>query len=481
MGWEIFERIYGAHWFLVGATSRHFPNMLIEAGNPEDSRFIGFMHDDVNPMVFKTGQFNRLGEYLADKLMNDCKWRRKIYSDFYRNAKLYFKAGDRLRRLDYTSMTGREIAKEAKRIVPLQMKTRVLAIYINGLPVDGRNHLSNRIRAELGEMISDDERFEEYWTLLTQVTKPSIRQIKDVGVAKLADKAKRRPSTSVQTRLHKIQEKYCWLDYMYYGPPSSFEQLESEYAKATSNNANLDLLKRLKETRKRQDTLMNRLKFTSRGRNLVKLAQTVLWQKGWRKDVEYHGFYCYEPLFKELAKRHKVEDWRTLLYMLPWELEEFILKNKPTVAQLKKRREYSCYIAAKDKTQLLTGERARKFYTTLGLDRDHSGLTEVKGQVAYRGKAIGRARIIHVPKDMEKMRDGDILVSQATSPDLIMAMKKAAAIVTNTGGLICHAAITARELKIPCVVGTRIATEVFKDGDLVEVDATKGTVKKLKA
>ena len=59
-------------------------------------------------------------------------------------------------------------------------------------------------------------------------------------------------------------------------------------------------------------------------------------------------------------------------------------------------------------------------------------------------------------------------------------MKKAAAIVTDDGGLTCHAAIVARELKTPCVVGTKIATKVLKDGDMVEVDANKGIVKKIK-
>jgi len=79
----------------------------------------------------------------------------------------------------------------------------------------------------------------------------------------------------------------------------------------------------------------------------------------------------------------------------------------------------------------------------------------------------------------EKVEKGDILVSQATSPDLLPAMRKAGAMVTNTGGLICHAAITSRELKIPCIVGTKNATYIFKDGDRVEVDATKGIVRKI--
>ena len=78
---------------------------------------------------------------------------------------------------------------------------------------------------------------------------------------------------------------------------------------------------------------------------------------------------------------------------------------------------------------------------------------------------------------MYKMEKGDILVSQITYPNLLPAMKKAAAIVTNVGGVICHAAIIARELNIPCIVGTKNATKVLKDGDIIEVNANNGIIK----
>lgn len=78
------------------------------------------------------------------------------------------------------------------------------------------------------------------------------------------------------------------------------------------------------------------------------------------------------------------------------------------------------------------------------------------------------------------MKEKDILVSFATNPNLMPAIRKAAAIVTDEGGLTCHAAIVSRELGIPCVVGTKIVTQILKDGDKVEVDARKGIVKKLK-
>ncbi len=81
---------------------------------------------------------------------------------------------------------------------------------------------------------------------------------------------------------------------------------------------------------------------------------------------------------------------------------------------------------------------------------------------------------------MKKMNKGDILVSIATNPDIVPAMKKAAAIITEQGGITSHAAIVSREFNTPCIIGTKIATKVLHDGDLVEVDADKGIVKIIK-
>lgn len=103
----------------------------------------------------------------------------------------------------------------------------------------------------------------------------------------------------------------------------------------------------------------------------------------------------------------------------------------------------------------------------------------VKGDVACRGKVIGPVRIIKRKNQAKEFQAGEILVSPMTTPDFLPAMKKAAAIVTDEGGITCHASIVTREMKKPCVIGTKIATKVFKDGDMVEVDAIKGIVRKI--
>lgn len=104
----------------------------------------------------------------------------------------------------------------------------------------------------------------------------------------------------------------------------------------------------------------------------------------------------------------------------------------------------------------------------------------VRGLPASPGVASGVVHVIDSPKDIDEFKAGEVLVTLMTSPDWVPAMKKAAGIITNNGGMTCHAAIVSREMQIPCIVGTKsrgkAATDVFKNGDVVTVDAKNGVV-----
>lgn len=105
----------------------------------------------------------------------------------------------------------------------------------------------------------------------------------------------------------------------------------------------------------------------------------------------------------------------------------------------------------------------------------------LKGKVACKGGIIrGPAKVCLDKKDINKVERGDILVANFTTPDFVPAMERAAAIVTDQGGISSHAAIVSRELGVPCIIATGNGTMVIKDGDLVEVDAEKGIVKIIK-
>ncbi len=100
----------------------------------------------------------------------------------------------------------------------------------------------------------------------------------------------------------------------------------------------------------------------------------------------------------------------------------------------------------------------------------------VSGAPASPGIGTGPVKILKSPKEIGKIQRGDVLVAPMTSPDYVPAMKKAAAIVTDQGGQTSHAAIVSRELGIPCVVGTKLATKILRDGSIVSVDGSTGQI-----
>jgi pyruvate,water dikinase len=100
----------------------------------------------------------------------------------------------------------------------------------------------------------------------------------------------------------------------------------------------------------------------------------------------------------------------------------------------------------------------------------------VRGMGVSPGQGIGRVRIMLNIKDMSGFKEGDVLVTEMTTPDWVPAMRIASAVITNLGGKTCHAAIVSRELGVPCIVGTENGTKVLKDGDLVTVDGQRGLV-----
>jgi len=108
-----------------------------------------------------------------------------------------------------------------------------------------------------------------------------------------------------------------------------------------------------------------------------------------------------------------------------------------------------------------------------GMDASQANVL-LKGLGAAPGIATGSVKILKSAKEIDKIQKGDVLVAKMTSPDYVPAMKKAVAIITDEGGMTCHAAIVSRELGIPCIVGSSNATTLLKDGQVVTVDAKRG-------
>lgn len=200
-----------------------------------------------------------------------------------------------------------------------------------------------------------------------------------------------------------------------------------------------------------------------------------------RKKILQSRFYFYQAqLLEEITKivgipRTELENLRIEQFN-----EEFLASNDVRKTIDEQKLGYFIFWEPAEGFSILTGEKAINVQKTLYSDKEVTKSIELRGISACPGKAIGPVKIILNPRQSSYFNEGDILVTGMTSPDFVLLMNKAGAIVTELGGITCHAAIVAREMNKPCIIGTEIATKVLKDGDLIEVDATKGIIRRIK-
>jgi|GEM_PF-436539 len=216
---------------------------------------------------------------------------------------------------------------------------------------------------------------------------------------------------------------------------------------------------------------------------LLDIAKRLAYLKDLKDDFRRQGVFYGRILFEEIARRMaiKAED---ASYLLEAEIVGFLDNGSAGPKNIIESRKsgFVIYYTYEKKIACKSGSGLRPALSELGISVAASGKIseEIKGVPASLGRAKGIVRIVRTISDLAKVKKGDILVAITTHPDYVPAMQKAAAIVTDEGGITSHAAIVARELRLPCIVGTRHATKSLKDGDEIEVDANAGIVKKIK-
>lgn len=158
---------------------------------------------------------------------------------------------------------------------------------------------------------------------------------------------------------------------------------------------------------------------------------------------------------------------------------ENMYKNPGYIDELEKRKNSVVYMDNPDTGAIFEYSDPDKAINSVYsfLDISNANNKEIKGSPACKGVVKGRVRIILSESDFGKFQNGDILVTSMTRPEFVPLMKKSSAVITDEGGVTCHAAIISRELNIPCIIGTNAGTRLLKDGDMVEVNANEGIVR----
>lgn len=213
---------------------------------------------------------------------------------------------------------------------------------------------------------------------------------------------------------------------------------------------------------------------------LIEIAQEYAYLRTYRMDAIFEGDYLLRDFFEEIARRGEI-DYADLIQLTVPEILNILRGDSADddLAQLAETRRSGPFVVylIDDEITVGQGEAIADFVEDETVEENTVGIdarTEkhIQGRVAQRGEITAPAKIVQSEDQVDKVTEGDILVSPMTTPDMTVGIAKAEGIITDEGGVASHAAIISREFGIPCLIGTDIATTVLQDGDLVELEAT---------
>ena len=463
------EELKNKKWYIQSCNAT--PIMLMSAAESarEMQEKLGFgyteflyeMEMDFGKMCYRVDDLERLGKIIYSKLDHDPKYFKKIRALHRRDQKISGKLFKEIDSTDLGVYTDRELILLIKRAV----QAVGTAVGVGHLIEPYALTIDAVLKEELSHFVRDAKDLNQKFITLTTPT--------DISFVQEAEEALGR----IKAAKGASREKYI-RDYI-----SGFEWSQNSYAgRAHIDRAMIEkMLLEFKPGAKRDMRTLKRekkkiIKEYNLPKQLVARLETLEFLTSWQDERKKYILIAvgYEDLLlAELARRMSIPI-EHLRYLRVEELDSDI---KSLAGELEKRRTGSIYVQRFEKpgSEVATGEEFLKIKKTL--ESSESLLVkELSGNAASVGKVIGRVKVCTTIASLAKVEDGDVLVASMTRPEYMLAMKKAAAFVTDEGCITCHAAIVAREMHKPCVIGTKNATKVLKDGDLVEVKGSHGLV-----
>lgn len=278
-------------------------------------------------------------------------------------------------------------------------------------------------------------------------------------------------------------QKYFWIRYEQEGEILSGKHFCNELAKMLrdgidATSASNSVNERRLRAKEQFDSISSTVVLNSEAKHLLEVARKFVYWKLHLREVKVRFYCCADKLLDEAAKRLNLNRYQ-VRHLTVEELTGALRGTiKLDTVSFDKRMEYSVFHFASGRIAVYEGQSARDVF---GVVKQESVVAtdSVSGVCAFPGLVDGVVKQVLDVDDGDHFPKGSVLVAYMTDVGVVPAMKKASAIVTDVGGVTCHASIIAREFGIPCLIGTKIGTKVLLNGYTVRVNATDGFSKVL--
>ncbi|MBI2103097.1 hypothetical protein HYT55_04610 [Candidatus Woesearchaeota archaeon] len=276
--------------------------------------------------------------------------------------------------------------------------------------------------------------------------------------------------------IKKHQQEYFWLQNSYAETKVLSEEYFSKKAKGIKRNIKMEVANKLKKTSDLKTEIIRKFSLSNETVEIARVISDIISWQDERKKYIFINLHYKDLLLREIAQRFKYS-YKDLLNAGYTEIIGIFERGEIGKDLVKREEGFGVHLTPEYK--YLSQHDAFHHWESFAYEMTLQEIDHFDGVVASKGKKLllqGEVKKVINPLKEKSFHKGNILVASMTSPEYVFLMEKAAAIITDNRGLTCHAAIVSREFEIPCIVGTKIATQVLKDGDLVEIDTTKGTI-----
>lgn len=454
-----------------------------------------------------------LGKLLLNRITSDKSFFEDVIKNIYTKGDELNIFCEKLKNItDISLLSNTELVSIYDEYVRTLCSLRVwgwVPVFIDGFKV---SFLTDHVLSEFEKFLTPkglNNKLSEYYSILSSSDKPSEIHSESIDRLRVSIAINQSPAKDdiielistgnvselknrfdvIYGQLEDHRKKYEWLTYAYSGPLMSIEYLLKVIAEDFTKKQSVEeqyeeAINRHKEIATEKKFATEELQLDEHMLYLFRVSSELMYMKDWRKGVYQKSYVVMDKVITEIARRMNLT-LDECKYIIIDEIKDALLNNnlESVRSKAKSRTDLCCYEVTENKMEIWEGEECKIKISEIVSDvpkKEDEKDTIIRGLIAYKGHVTGPAKIILVESDMVKLVEGDVLVSSATNPDLILAMKKASAFVTDMGGITSHAAIVAREMKKPCIVGTGKATRLIRDGDIVEVNANDGIVSIIK-